>query len=160
MINISPGVRAFDSVAFAGTIECEFCFSEHPSKYTHLLPGKHSWIIILHFPPLKRFGCVPTQGAGLIMLFACLWTTFLPGSLYSRLLFFSFFPVSGVWSRPDDDAATSSPRAETAVSYSATEFSATAGEFIKALLQNKNIHSLFCLWDLALLCYTTCIWIS
>lgn len=91
MINISPGVRAFDSVAFAGTIECEFCFSEHPSKYTHLLPGKHSWIIILHFPPLKRFGCVPTQGAGLIMLFACLWTTFLPGSLYSRLLFFLSF---------------------------------------------------------------------
>lgn len=78
----------------------------------------------------------------------------------TAVCFFFFFPVSGVWSRPDDDAATSSPRAETAVSYSATEFSATVGEFIKALLQNKNIHSLFCLWDLALLCYTTCIWIS
>lgn len=68
------------------------------------------------------------------MLFACLRTTFCPAvSAAAR-----FFTVSWVRSRPDD-GASSTPGAKTDISYSPTEFTPAKGEFIKALLRNKNI---------------------
>lgn len=57
---------------------CECCspFYWTYIKPAHLLPGKSSWIIISHFSNSQHFCCKQTLGAGLIMLFACLRTTF------------------------------------------------------------------------------------
>ncbi len=117
-----------------GTFVCESCFSEHSSKHTYLLPGKNSWIIILHFPNSQTLLLCTDPGSWPDYA-VCLFTNnILPSSLCSR----SLFTVSWVRSRPDD-AASSSPAAKTDVSYSPTEFTAAKGEFIKALLKNKNI---------------------
>lgn len=128
-----PGVRALGFSVSKETFVCESCYSEHASKYTHLLPGKNSWINILHFPNSQTLLLCTDPGSWPDYA-VCLFTNnILPISLCSR----SLFTVSGVHSRPDD-AASSSPGAKTDFSYSATEFTAAVWEFIKALLKNKN----------------------
>lgn len=113
--------------------KCESCFSELASKHTHLLPGKSSWIIILHFPNSQTLLLCTDPGSWPDYA-VCLFTNnILPSSLCSR----SLFTVSGVHSRPDD-AVSSSPEAKTDISYSPTEFTAAEGKYIKALLKNKN----------------------